>query len=262
MYKPEWATRSACHGDKCDMTARFRPSSQDVRPLTAAARIHAVLRNDVVTMRLKPGTALVETELRQAFGVSRTPVREALLRLAEERLVDIHPQSGTFVSRIAASAVRDAMVIRQALERVCARQAALVADDADLEALRRWIFRQREAVVAGTHEDFHAADEALHQAIANIAGHPNIWRVVRREKAQVDRFRLLTLPLPNRATHVIAEHQLVVDAIADHDPSAAESAMQAHLEAVLPVFDEIREAHPDFFEPEPQTQSPRRAALA
>lgn len=244
------------------MTDPFQPSSQDVRPLTAAARIRAVLRNDLVTMRLKPGTALNEKELCQAFGVSRTPVREALLRLAEEGLVDIHPQSGTFVSRIAASAVRDAMVIRQALERVCARQAALVADKADLAALRRLIVKQKEAAVGGALDDFHAADEALHQTLADIAGHPNIWRVVKREKAQVDRFRLLTLPLPKRAAQVVTEHQRIVDAVAKRDPAAAEAAMQAHLEAVLPVFDEVRKAHPDFFEPEQQVSSPRRMALA
>jgi len=261
VYQTRPQLRHLRHGDKFDMTS-FEPSSADVRPLTTAARIHAVLRNDLVAMRLKPGTALLEKELCQAFGVSRTPVREALLRLAEDRLVDIHPQIGTFVSRIAAPAVRDAMVIRQALERVCVRQAALVADKSDLAALLRLIVKQKEAVAAGAFEEFHAADEALHQTIADIAGHPNIWRVIKREKAQVDRFRLLTLPLPNRAEHVIAEHEAIVDAIAEHDPSAAESAMQAHLEAVLPVFDEVRKSHPDFFESEPQTLSPRRAALA
>lgn len=143
------------------------------------------------------------------------------------------------------------MAIRQALERVCVRQAALVTDKSDLASLLRLIVKQKEAVAAGEFEEFHADDEALRQTIADIAGHPNSWRVVKREKAQVDRFRLLTLPLPNCATHVIAEHETIVDAIAEHDPSAAEAAMQAHLEAVLPVFDEVRKAHPDFFESEP-----------
>ncbi|WP_158814157.1 GntR family transcriptional regulator [Methylocapsa sp. S129] len=238
--------------------------AEDVRPVTTAARVYAVLRQDIVTMRVKPGAMVVEKDLCQMFGVSRTPLREALLRLSEEQLVVVYPQTGTFVSRIAEAAVRDAMAIRQALEQAAARYAASRAEDGDIERLRRILVRQKAHAAVGALDEFHEADEALHQAIAEIARHPNIWRVVKREKAQIDRFRLLTLPLPARAGIVIAEHEAIVEAIAAHDPGAAEAAMQAHLESVLPVFEEIRRAHPDLFEPETLSDAPRprRAAAS
>jgi DNA-binding GntR family transcriptional regulator len=91
--------------------------------LTSSALIHATLRRRIVSVDLKPGSILIEKELADEFGVSRTPVREALQRLAEEHLVDILPRSGTYVSRIDLRAVREALVIRQALERVSVREA-------------------------------------------------------------------------------------------------------------------------------------------
>ena len=94
------------------------------RPATAASRIFVALRDRIATLELPPGASLSEKECAIAFGVSRTPVREALLRLAEDQLVDIYPQSGTYVSRISAGAARDAMAIRGALERFAVREAA------------------------------------------------------------------------------------------------------------------------------------------
>lgn len=221
---------------------------EGVRGLTASARIQAALRDQIVSMQLKPGTMLSEKELSLAFGVSRTPLREALLRLAEERLIDIFPQMGTFVSRISLPAVRDAMVIRQALERVTAREAAIRADAEDVALLRRSISDQMRFSGRKYFADFHEADEAMHQAIAAIAGYPNIWRVIKREKAQVDRGRLLMLPQLRRRPIVIAQHVDIVDAIAAGDADAAEAAMDAHLKDVLPSFVEIQKEFPDYFD--------------
>jgi DNA-binding GntR family transcriptional regulator len=226
------------------------PMSTGVRAITTATRVYEVLHADIVGMKLSPGAPLNEKPLCETFGVSRTPLREALLRLAEEQLVDIYPQVGTFVSRIAAPAVRDAMAMRRALEAVTARQAALRAGPAGVAALRRLIARQRDCAEAKALDEFHAADEELHQTLAEIAGHPNFWRVIKREKAQIDRFRRLTLPMPRRLADVLAEHVPIVEAIARGDAEAAEAAMTTHLDSVLPVFDQVRAAHPDYFEPE------------
>jgi DNA-binding GntR family transcriptional regulator len=236
---------------------------EGVRGMTASARIQQALRDQIVTMRLKPGTVLSEKELSLTFGVSRTPLREALLRLAEERLVDIFPQMGTFVSRISLPAVRDAMVIRQALERVTAREAAMRAEPADVARLRRIIADQMRFAGKKFFADFHEADEALHQAIADIAGYPNVWRVIKREKAQVDRGRLLMLPQLRRRPIVIDQHQAIVDAIAAANADAAETAMDDHLKDVLPSFVEIQREFPDYFDdggPEPLPRPKRRRA--
>lgn len=222
--------------------------------LTSSALIHATLRRRIVSVDLKPGSILIEKELADEFGVSRTPVREALQRLAEEHLVDILPRSGTYVSRIDLRAVREALVIRQALERVSVREAAARATAREIAQLRR-ILREQRAVKTDLLA-FHETDEQLHATIADIAGHPALWRVVRREKAPVDRFRILALPLPGRADRLIEQHTAVVNAIAAHDPDAADTAMQSHLRDVLPGFEALAILHPEFFAVSPGCSPP------
>ncbi len=224
--------------------------AKGVRAIPASARIHAALREQIIAMEIAPGAALQEKQIALACGVSRTPVREALLKLADERLVDIFPQYGTFVSRISIPAMRDAMMIRVALERAAVRAAAVAVAQAPalITPLRSLLAEQRAAHDAGLIATFFAADEAFHQTIAEIAGHPNLWRVVRQEKAHVDRCRILTLPVPGRRLFVMSDHHAIIEAIAAGDPDAAEAAMQAHLDQVLPTVSALVEARPDYFE--------------
>ena len=240
-------------------TAVIGSRSDEKRSMTASARIHEALRERIVSLELPPGSVLPEKEFAESFGVSRTPVREALLRLGEEQLVDIYPQIGTFVAPIRVSVVLDAMVIRDALERFAVRAAAARAGEAEIAALNANLARQRSAAASGDIAAFHSADEAMHQLIANIAGHPNIWRVVKREKANVDRMRLLSLHLAGRFETVIAEHARIVKALREHRPDAAEAAMQAHLGRVAPSLEASREMYPAISRTRPR---PRLASAA
>jgi DNA-binding GntR family transcriptional regulator len=239
-------------------TAVIGSRGDEKRSMTASARIHEVLRDRIVALELPPGSMLPEKEFAESFGVSRTPVREALLRLAEEQLVDIYPQIGTFVAPIRVSVVLDAMVIRHALERFAVRAAAARAVEAEIAALDANLARQRSAAASGDIEAFHTADEAMHQLIANIAGHPNIWRVVKREKANVDRMRLLSLHFAGRFETVIAEHARIVEALREHRPDGAEAAMQAHLGRVAPSLEASRAKYPGYFEDEAAPQVRQR----
>jgi GntR family transcriptional regulator, rspAB operon transcriptional repressor len=237
-------------------------SSFDGRALTTSARISAHLRDQIVTSKRAPGMALSEKDIAEEFGVSRTPVREALLRLAEERLVDIYPQIGTFVSRISAEVVRDAMAIRIALERFSASEAAKRAPPDSILELEGVLRQQRQFADADDIAGFHQADEAMHQLIATMAGHPNIWRVVKREKVNVDRARLLTLQIKGRFQSVTQEHAKIVGAIRAHAPAAADQAMVDHLSVVLPGFAALHEKYPDYFEAEGAVRKFRPKRLA
>lgn len=239
------------------------PRMGNLRGETASQRIHAALREQIIGMEIAPGTALQEKQIAAACGVSRTPVHEAILKLADERLVDIFPQYGTFVSRISRPAVRDAMVIRQSLERTAVREAARVADSTAVARLRDSLALQTSAHETGQLAAFHGADEAFHQLVAEISGHPNLWRVVRAEKAQVDRCRILTLPAADRRASVMAEHAAIVEAIAAHDTERAEAAMARHLDRVLPSVDALADAHPEFFDmPEAEERLPLALPLS
>jgi DNA-binding GntR family transcriptional regulator len=223
------------------------PGGSRARANNTAHLVYRELRDDIVSMRRAPGQPIVEKEIALARGVSRTPVREALLRLAGEDLVEIFPQSGTFVARIPASALPEAILMRTALEQTTARLAAERAHAGDIARLHDLIERQRRVEARGERDRFHAADEAFHAAIAEAAGHPGIWRFIEQVKIQVDRYRRLTLPVPGRMRLVLGEHAAVVAAIEAHDPPAAAAAMAAHLERLRASIGDVRDLNPDYF---------------
>jgi DNA-binding GntR family transcriptional regulator len=203
------------------------------RPRTVSAAIHDALRDDILAMHRKPGEPLSEKDIAAQFGVSRTPVREAILKLVEERLIEIFPQSGTFVARIPVEELGEAMLVRSALEKTTVALAAEHRRDSDLTLLSDILVQQEAATKAEDREAFHDGDEAFHQAIALAAGYPNIWRLVTSVKYQVDRYRRLTLPAPGRMAKVIAEHRAIYQAIVARDVMGATHAMDSHLAALM-----------------------------
>jgi DNA-binding GntR family transcriptional regulator len=195
-------------------------------------------------MTLLPGTPLQDRVLSERFGVSRTPIREALLRLADEGLVDIFPQSGTFVSRIPVASLPEAVLVRQALEGVTVEAAAARRSTAGLDEA---LALQRVVAARGDTQRFHEADEAFHEALAALSGHPGIWRLVKTIKIQIDRARRLTLPAPGRMDQVIGEHDRIRDAVASGDVAAAREAMTLHLSVVIPDVAWLQDRHPAYF---------------
>jgi DNA-binding GntR family transcriptional regulator len=209
--------------------------------------VQDALRKSILSMQITPGAALVEKDLTARFGLSRTPVREALIKLKEEGLVEIFPQAGTFVARIPVAAIPEAVFIRQALE--CAT-VQLLADQAAPETIARLdqiIARQHEAFENGDQEAFHAADEDFHEALAALAGFPGVWKLAQAAKSQIDRCRRMTLPVPGRMAMVISEHLSIVDALRRRDGDAAIVAMRKHLGTLLPDLVDLQAKHPEFF---------------
>ena len=222
-------------------------SEVDRRSASAASVIYRDLRADILSLVRRPGDPIGEAEITRAYGVSRTPAREAILRLADEQLIEILPQRGTFVAAIPVDELPDAIALRRVIEEAVAREAALRARAPDLAVLRSELDRQRECEAAGAHEAFHAADERFHALLAAIAGRKRFWLVVLQNKTQVDRFRRLTLPEAGRMGAVVAEHAAIVAALEQGDPEAAAGAMSRHLQALLAVIDALRASHPTMF---------------
>lgn len=214
---------------------------------TAASMVQDELRRAILAMEIVPGAALVEKELTARFGTSRTPVREALIRLKEEGFVEIFPQAGTFVARIPAEAIPEAVFIRQALECATVELVARIGTPEAVAILDDTIARQRAALERGDQEDFHLADEAFHEALAGLAGYPGIWKIAQAAKSQIDRCRRMTLPVPGRMAMVIREHSSIADAIRRHDGPAAAAAMRQHLGTLLPDLVVLQDRHPDYF---------------
>ena len=222
------------------------------RGATMASVVFRELRDEIVSMRRKPGEAIAEKQIAESYGVSRTPVREAVLRLADDGLVEVFPQSGTYVSRIPLYRLPEAIVIRKTLEEGTVRHAASRATAADIRALRANLELQERMRVSGDHEGFHQSDEAFHELLAEISGYPGFWTVIQQVKVQVDRCRRLTLPEPGRLLKVIAEHTAVVEAIAAHDPERAVRSIAAHLDGLRTAVDAVSASHSQYFTSEPE----------
>jgi GntR family transcriptional regulator, rspAB operon transcriptional repressor len=207
------------------------------RRVSVAAQVFDLIRQEIVRSSLTPGTPLSEAALSQRFGVSRTPIREALLRLSEEGLVQIVPQVGTYVTRISLAKVYEAQFIREALECAAARAAAQNPQRIDTALLEGIMTRQRRAASAGDHSAFYAADEELHASIAAASGFPRVWSVASAEKLHLDRVRMLDVSQRPNLGELVKQHAAVVDALKSGDQRGAEDAMRAHLRD---VFDRLR----------------------
>ena len=217
---------------------------------TTSARVqaYAALREAIVRAELEPGRQLSENELAARLGVSRTPVREALVRLRDERLVEIVPQLGTFVTRISTQAVADAQFIREALECACARRAAELATEEDVAALEDNLRAQERARDAADFDAFYLLDDAFHHALCDLSEHRAVWPLSQRAKSHLNRVRRLSMPLDAYLSEMYDQHRQVVSAVADNDPDGAETMLRHHLRDVLHAVPRIRAEHPGFFE--------------
>ena len=233
-----------------------KPWAAAVRRPGIGARIYADLRAELISLERLPGDPISEAELARAYGFSRTPVREAVRKLADEGLVEIFPQSGTFAARIPLAALPEAIVIRRALEETSARLAAERARRSQIIALFAHLERQREASRLGDRGAFHQADEAFHCAIAEAAGYRGIWTLVEQVKVHVDRYRRLTLPQAGRMARAIAEHSAIAAAIEAGDSARAAQAMGVHLDGLLTDIPSIRRLNPDYFAGDASTREP------
>jgi DNA-binding GntR family transcriptional regulator len=218
------------------------------RQTPARTLAYATLRDAIVRAELEPGRQLSENELAAWLGVSRTPVREALVRLRDQRLVRIVPQLGTFVSRISLSAVADAQFIREALECAAVRVAVERVTEDDLTTLQENLRAQERARDKDDYEAFYLLDDELHHALCDLSGRTEVWPMSQRAKAHLNRVRRLSLPMPSYLPQMLDEHRAVVDAVAARDADAAEQALRHHLGMVLRELPRIRADHPDFFE--------------
>ena len=217
---------------------------------TTSARVqaYAALREAIVRAELEPGRQLSENELAARLGVSRTPIREALVRLRDERLVEIVPQFGTFVTRISTPAVADAQFIREALECAAVRRTAELATEDDVAALEDILRAQERARDADDFDAFYVLDDAFHQALCDLSDHRAVWPVSLRARGHLNRIRRLSLPLPSYLELMIEQHRRVMGAVADHDCDGSEALLRDHLRNVLQEVPRIRAAHPEFFE--------------
>jgi DNA-binding GntR family transcriptional regulator len=203
------------------------------------------LRRRIISLQLPPGEPLSENELAQELGVSRTPVRESLILLREEGLVQVFPQIGSFVSLVDLGRVAEAQFVREAIE--CASLGDLVVDAPAIAGLRDILASQREAEAAGDLEEFFRLDEDFHRELLRLAGHEPAWTAVNSAKAHLDRARRLSLLETRPVSTLIEQHTAVVDALEANNLAEAHDSLRFHLRGVFEDVKRIQASTPELF---------------
>lgn len=217
------------------------------RRLPAADQIYNALREEIITCRIEPYEAISENRICSMFGVSRSPVRIALTRLAEDGLIDIFPQRGTFVAPIKMKQVIESQFARTALEIALIAEAAPKWTAAHLAEAHANVEDQRRHAAAGQTWEFYLDNERLHQLIARAAGLEGVWKTVQSVKMLWDRIGHLANRVPGHREDIIAEHEAIVAALDANDPGAAMKAMKIHLHSVFNAIARLRPGHEDYF---------------
>lgn len=218
-----------------------------LRRASTRTQVYTVLRRAIVSLELLPGQALSENELAARYSVSRTPVREALIRLADDGLVEVVPQLGTFVSRISVADVVEIQFIRETLERASLPHAIKRVSTADEKKLRRLLDEQEEAELEGDLQHWFSTDESIHRTLLEIGGHPKIWPIVASAKAHLDRVRMLTLPDPALLRELHGQHREIVESVISKDRRQADQVLKQHLRLAVELLEALEDEHPDYF---------------
>lgn len=223
-----------------------RPAATSTRAL-----VYERIRDAIVSLELPPGSRISDVRLAETMGLSRTPVREALLQLASEGLVEMLPQHGTYVARISLDAVREAQFIREALELAALRAAVEKIGPDGLAALERNVAEQREAEAAGDVERFYRLDDDFHRLLLAASGHPGVARVAEQSRAHLNRVRWLSLPTTQLIGQtLIPHHAELLERVRARDAEGAERVLRDHLRLILRDLPEFARRHPDYFESE------------
>lgn len=215
--------------------------------MTTVHQIYFDLRHLIVGLALPPGTVLSKNEIAQRYGVSQTPVREAIILLEEDSLVDIFPQSRTEVSRIDVQHAREVHFLRLSVEIEVARVLAEAIDKQDLNKLNELIERHSTVLGADDQTAFRLTDNSFHEEMFRLAGIQGLTRMIDRRRGHYDRLRGLYLLEQERRQIVIREHRAIFEALKNHDAAAAEAAVRAHLGKSLAIVDQIQDRYPDYF---------------
>ncbi|ALB44228.1 GntR family transcriptional regulator [Clostridium beijerinckii] len=209
--------------------------------------IYHNLREEIINLYLEPGTSISEKELSEKYNVSRTPVREALVRLAQEGLVQIYPQKGTVVSLIDLSAVEEERFLREHLERAVVKEACMEFPKENILALEMNLKFQKMYIENKDYKKLFNTDEEFHKIIFEGCSKKRIWNSINDGSTEFQRIRVLRLTVNSSWDNIYLQHKEIFNAIKNKNPEMAEEFMKKHLNMVIFDKTQVRESYPNYF---------------
>lgn len=216
---------------------------------TAVDSVFDHLYEEIVSMRLLPGTKISEAEIASVFSVSRQPVRDAFSRLENLDLLLIRPQKATEVKRFSSNAITTARFVRSAVEAEVLRRAARGCDQLAFEKLETCLSEQKVAVNDNSHDRFHSLDYVFHRTLCEVGKVDFAFDVIAREKAKVDRLCVLSLSAPGeRLGQLLDDHNAITQCVFNNDEEGAVKAGMQHLSRLDDTIAAIRKEHAEYFD--------------
>lgn len=211
--------------------------------------IYRVIRENIMVLNLKPGECISEVELGNQLNVSRTPVREAIVRLSEEKLIDVFPQKGSFVSKINLGLVEEAVFLRTLCEKKLLEMACKDLNSQDLiKELEKNIAYQK--IIIDFEEDQHKffdLDNQFHSLIFEYYNKNNIWKSIKRLATHYDRLRLIDALEITNTPKTLEQHIEIVKVIKNKQVDKIEELISNHLSKFKDVINKYIEKYPEYF---------------
>jgi len=206
------------------------------------------LQEDILSLKLLPGTKMSEVDVAERFGVSRQPVRDAFNRLGHLDLLKIRPQRATVVRGFSIEKIAEARFLRLAVELEIVRSACRVWDASCSEKALENLELQIAAAESPRGDQFHALDFQFHLLICDLSGCRYAMDTIRSCRQKTDRLCVLSFSREKEVDSVIAEHRAILEALDNRDETAAADVTRAHLSRLDSVVEEIHAAHAEYFE--------------
>lgn len=201
------------------------------------------LREAIIGGNLRPGERMMEMQLAEEMGVSRTPVREAIRKLELEGLVIMVPRRGAYVSDLSIKDVAETFEIRSALEALAAGLAADRITPDESEELERILVQIGECIEANDLERSIKLDEEFHNVLYRASRNDRLVQIINNLREQIQRFRATSLSTPGRLEAVLFEHTKITEAISDRNAEMAQHLAQEHIENAENALMEWKKGH-------------------
>ncbi len=209
--------------------------------------IYALIYKNIVNFNLKPGTMISEKDISEKLNVSRTPVREAFIRLSQEGLVTIIPQKGTFVSKIDLARVQEERFLRESLECAVVELFADYHSEESIDRLRLNLKKQQAAIEQKDYAKFLDYDDQFHGIMFDETKKQLCYNLLTSFSGHYRRIRYLSVLMAGLSGVNMQHHVSIVEAVEQHDAAEASAIMRTHVRRLITEKDSICEQYPDYF---------------
>lgn len=207
------------------------------------------LKHRILHFEYLPGTKISEKNLAEDLNLGRTPVREAIIRIERDGLIEVIPQSGTYITKINLSDAENARFTRESIEKSVILEAIVSTDKSLQKRIKRNLVAQADAIEAQDADEFFNLDEQFHETFYEMAHRSSVWNWLQSINMQLNRFRWLRLKVTNlQWDTIIKQHRAIFEAVENKSLEDTSFLVDQHLRLMLSEKKALLETYPEYFD--------------